>query len=102
MSPFQKQRFGLNARKLKKISNQTFHKSPFFTWLMSNTLWRNVGLFLSSTVQILDSLFLFVYSTALNNFLHNYDFVMIIMRDFSARKESHKRLFHVDIPKVPI
>ena len=52
-----------------------------------------------------NSRFLFFFLStlsALNNFLHNYDFVMIIMRDFSASKESHKRSFHVDIPKVPI
>ena len=40
--------------------------------------------------------------SALNNFLHNYDFVMIIIRDFSATKESPKRSFHVDISKIPI
>lgn len=55
--PFKNKDLALTLENWKKISNQTFHKSPFFTWLISNTLWRNVGLFLSSTVQILDSPF---------------------------------------------
>ena len=40
--------------------------------------------------------------SALNNFLHNYDFMMIIMRNFSATKESPKWSFHVGISKIPI
>ena len=51
-----------------------------------------VGLFLPSTAEILDSPFLFVLF-GLNDFLHNYDFVMIIMQDFSTTKELLKHYF---------
>ena len=55
---------------------------------MSDILWRIIDLFLLSTAEILDFLF-FLLSTlsALNEFLQNSNFVMMIMRDFSTTKK---------------
>ena len=56
--------------------------------LISHILRQIVGLYLPSTAEILVSLFLPTLS-ALNNFLHNYDFVIIMMEDSSTTKELH-------------
>ena len=61
-----------------------------------------MGLFLSSTVKILDFLITFLSTLSALNDLHKYDFVMIIMRHFGATKQSPKRSFHVYITKIPI
>ena len=63
----------------------------FFIWfhkLISDILLRIMDLFLLSTAEILDFLF-FLLSTlsALNEFLQNSNFVMMIMRDFSTTKK---------------
>ena len=54
---------------------------------MSNILRKIVGLFLSSAADISDFLVTLSTLPAINDFLQDYDFVMIVMGDFSTTKK---------------
>ena len=102
-SPFQKQKFVLNTRKLKKNYQSNI---PQKVLLYSNDIKyfvKDCGfVFVFNSWNSRFSCFFLSTSSALNDVLHNYDFVMIIMQDFSATKESPNRSFHTDISKMSI
>ena len=77
----QKQKFDHGTKKYQK----TFHSKSYFTRfcrLISNILWKIVGLFLPSPVEISN-----FTVPALNDLLQDYDFVMIIKGDFNDTKK---------------
>ena len=83
MPSFREQKFDLSTIKLKNFSNHTFHGYSFLTWfykLISDILGR-----------ILD----FRFPFALNDFLNNYDFVMIITRHFSVTSSNIKQFINL-------
>ena len=75
---------------LKKSSKKAFHSKFYSTRLrrlISNILQKIAELFLPSAADILDFIVSFGTLSALNDFLQDYDFVMIIMADFSATEK---------------
>ena len=84
------------AMALKNWKKKTFHSMSYFTQLrrlISNILWKTVGLFLPSTTEILDFIVSLSTLPVLNDFLQEYDFVMIILGDFSTTKKIPKNHF---------
>ena len=80
---FREQKFDLSTRKLKNFINHTFHGQSFLTWfykLISDILWRIVD---------------FRFPFALNDFLNNNDFVMLITRHFSMTSNNIKQFINL-------
>ena len=76
--------------------NEVFHSKCYFIGfrrLISNLLWKIVGLFLHSMAEILDFTVSLSTLPALNDFSQYYDFVMIIKRDFNTTKKLSKNYF---------
>ena len=75
---------------------KAFHSKFYSTRLrrlISNILQKIAELFLPSAADILDFIVSFCTLSALNDFLQDYDFVMIIMGDFSATEKLSKNHF---------